>query len=92
MEWSAGQAAKAEQCELAFRQVPKYSSRSNDSISGWTCDRNRFNLLSVPFAIPQAAIASLLPDELSWVQRQVSELSGRLARQPTDWRSALPAD
>ncbi|WP_267880963.1 hypothetical protein [Ferrovum myxofaciens] len=36
-----------------------------------------------------AAIASLLPDELSWVQRQVSELSGRLARQPTDWRSAF---
>ncbi|WP_160171566.1 hypothetical protein [Ferrovum myxofaciens] len=32
------------------------------------------------------AIASLLPDELSW---QLSELSGRLARQPTDWRTAI---
>ncbi|QWY75173.1 hypothetical protein [Ferrovum myxofaciens] len=49
------------------------------------------SLLSVPFAIPQTAIASLLPDVLSWVQRQVSELSGRLARQPTDWSSARTA-
>ncbi|WP_150112414.1 hypothetical protein [Ferrovum myxofaciens] len=44
----------------------------------------------MPFAIPQTATASLLTDEQSWVQRQVSELSGRLARQPTDWRSAIP--
>ncbi|MBU6995990.1 hypothetical protein [Ferrovum myxofaciens] len=45
-------------------------------------------LRPLAFAIPQTATASLLPDELSWVQRQVSELSGRLARQPTDWSSA----
>ncbi|WP_273178555.1 hypothetical protein [Ferrovum myxofaciens] len=57
-------------------------------MSGDTC-RLKVCLLSVPFAIPQTATASLLPDELSWVQRQVSELSGRLARQPTDWRSAF---
>ena len=35
--------AMAEQCELAFRQVPKYSSRSNDSAAGCTWDRNRFS-------------------------------------------------
>ena len=35
-------AAMAEQCELAFRQVSKYSSHSNDSATGWACDRNRF--------------------------------------------------
>ncbi|QKE40082.1 MAG: hypothetical protein HO274_01090 [Ferrovum myxofaciens] len=34
---------QAEQCELAFRPVSKYSSRSNDSISGWMCDRNGFS-------------------------------------------------
>ncbi|KXW57570.1 hypothetical protein FEMY_19010 [Ferrovum myxofaciens] len=45
-------------------------------------------LQTVTFAIPQAAIASLLPDELSLVQRRVTELSGRLARQLTDWSSA----
>ena len=31
------------------------------------------SLLSVPFAIPQTEIASLLPDDLSLVQRQVFE-------------------
>ena len=33
---------KVEQCELAFRLFPKYSSHSNDSAAGWTWDSNRF--------------------------------------------------
>ncbi|WP_150112416.1 hypothetical protein [Ferrovum myxofaciens] len=36
-----------------------------------------------------AATASLLLDELSLVQRRVSELSGYLARPSTDRRSAI---
>ena len=47
------------------------------------------SLLTVPFAIPQTEIASLLPDDLSLVQRQVYESSGHSAHPSTDRRSAL---
>ena len=39
-----------------------------------------------------AGHASLLPDDLSGVRRQVSESSGHLARPPTDRTSAKTAD
>ena len=48
-------------------------------------------LRPLPFAIPQTAIASLLPVDLSLVQRQVSESSGHSARLSTDRRSAIAA-
>ena len=43
-------------------------------------------LRPLPFAIPQTAIASLLLDDLSLFQRQVSESSGHLAHLSTNRR------